>query len=148
MPNYNVFCNICTVNYLLAGIYNYVMHFMRDNNQAHKSQHAWYQLMRSLSLDEYLEGIRTRYQADHNPALAPTAPNLQESYKSEIILMVKLMLQKLIRNDIKPMGICSTSEKQGGHHETGLKPVQAAASFLSRSQSTVRTGTLSTSGGA
>jgi hypothetical protein len=127
MPNCNVFCNICTVNYLLAGIHNYAMHFMRDNNNANRNQHAWYQLMRCLSLDENLEVIRARYQAYTN--VAPGG-NLEETYGSEILLMVKLMLQKLIRDDIKPMGICSTSEKQGGQHETGFKPVQAAASFF------------------
>ena len=128
MPNYNVFCNICTVNYLLAGIHNYAMHFIRDQNQVNKGRHAWFQLMRCLSLDQYLETIRTRYQAYTN-GLLPNNPLLQ-SYKSEIILMVKLMLQTLIRDNIKPMGICSTSEKQGGQHETGFKPVQAAASFF------------------
>jgi hypothetical protein len=127
MPNCNVFCNICTVNYLLAGIHNYAMHFMRDNNQVNKNHHAWYQLMRCLSLDENLEAIRTRYQA-YNTVGLPA--DLVKSYQSEILLMVKLMLQKLIRDDIKPMGICSTSEKQGGQHETGYKPVQAAASFF------------------
>jgi hypothetical protein len=60
MPNYNVFCNICTVNYLLAGIYNYAMHFIEANKNANSSQHAWYQLMRCLSLDEHLVAIRTR----------------------------------------------------------------------------------------
>ena len=40
------------------------------------------------------------------------------------------MLQKVIRDNIKPIGICSTSEKQGGQHETGFKPVQTAASFF------------------
>ena len=44
--------------------------------------------------------------------------------------MVKLMLQTLIRDKIKPIGICSTSEKQGGQQETGFKPVQEAASFF------------------
>ena len=59
MPNYNVFCNICTVNYLLAGIYNYAMHFICAAVEPYKSQHAWYQLMRCLSLDESLGVLRT-----------------------------------------------------------------------------------------
>ena len=40
------------------------------------------------------------------------------------------MLQQVIRDTFKPIGICSTSEKQGGQHEVGMKPVQAAASFF------------------
>lgn len=126
MPNYNVFCNICTVNYLLAGIHNYAVHYIRDNNNANRTTHAWYQLMRCLSLDEILETIRTRYQTYTR---APMPADELENYSSEIILMLKLMLQQLIRDNIKPLGICSTSEKQGGQHETGYKPVQAAASF-------------------
>ena len=128
LPNYNVFCNICTVNYLLAGIYNYAMHFIREQNTDNKNQHAWYQLMRCLSLDQYLERIRIRYQAYITRAGIRGSPQ-EEYYKSVTILMVKLMLQTLVRDNIKPLGICSTSEKQGGQHETGFKPVQAAASF-------------------
>jgi hypothetical protein len=44
--------------------------------------------------------------------------------------MLKFVLRKVIRDCIKPVGICSTSEKQGGQHEVGFKPVQAAASFF------------------
>lgn len=47
-----------------------------------------------------------------------------------IRLMLKFVLRKVIRDCIKPVGICSTSEKQGGQHEVGFKPVQAAASFF------------------
>ena len=46
------------------------------------------------------------------------------------MLRIKLMLQQVIRDTFKPIGICSTSEKQGGQHEVGMKPVQAAASFF------------------
>lgn len=126
MPNYNVFCNICTVNYLLAGIHNYAVHYIRGNNNVNKTTHAWYQLMRCLSLDQILETIRTRFQAFTS---SPVSDPEKQDYESEVILMLKLMLQQLIRDNIKPLGICSTSEKQGGQHETGYKPVQAAASF-------------------
>jgi len=34
------------------------------------------------------------------------------------------------RRTIRPLGICATSEKQGGQHKTGFRPVQAAASFF------------------
>jgi len=43
--------------------------------------------------------------------------------------MLKYTLRNVIRDYIKPIGICATSEKQGGQHETGHKPYQAAASF-------------------
>jgi len=54
----------------------------------------------------------------------------KEAVYVKIMLLFKVMLQKVIRDNIKQIGICSTSEKQGGQHETGLKPVQAAASFF------------------
>jgi hypothetical protein len=34
MPNYNIFCNICTVNYLLAGLHNYLIN-MADRGHQH-----------------------------------------------------------------------------------------------------------------
>ena len=41
-----------------------------------------------------------------------------------------MFLQERVRLKIIPLGICAMSEKQGGQHEVGLKPVQAAASFF------------------
>ena len=40
------------------------------------------------------------------------------------------MLQHIVKQNIIPIGIFSMSEKQGGQHEIGLNPVQAAASFF------------------
>jgi len=40
------------------------------------------------------------------------------------------LLQQVLRLYIVPIGICSMSEKQGGQHEVGLKPVQAACNFF------------------
>ena len=124
MPLQNVFCNICTVNYLLAGFHNYAMHYVTQIVPASQaSQHAWFQLMRCLNVDEDLKYIQTKYGA--------LGAADQEQFKKTLLLLhIKLLLQKLIRDNIKPLGICSASEKQGGQHETGLKPVQAAASFF------------------
>ena len=41
-----------------------------------------------------------------------------------------LMLQQVLRLYVVPIGICSMSEKQGGQHEIGSKPVQAACNFF------------------
>ena len=43
---------------------------------------------------------------------------------------MKSILQKIIRHNIIPIGISVMSEKQGGQHEVGIAPVQAAASFF------------------
>ena len=46
-------------------------------------------------------------------------------------LLLKTHLQRVVRDHIRPLGICATSEKQGGQrHETGFRPEQAAASFF------------------
>jgi len=119
MPNYNLFCNICTVNYILAGICNYSWHYVTgtDAFRNQYGKHTWHHFMRCLGIDERLKQLRFLY------ALEPDAHLLT-------MLRIKLMLQQVIRDTFKPIGICSTSEKQGGQHEVGMKPVQAAASFF------------------
>ena len=119
MPNYNLFCNICTVNYILAGICNYSWHYVTgtDAFRNQYGKHTWHHFMRCLGIDERLK----RFQFLH--ALQPDAHLLT-------MMRIKLMLQQVIRDTFKPIGICSTSEKQGGQHEVGMKPVQAAASFF------------------
>jgi len=131
MPQYNAFCNVCTVNYILAGISNYVERVVSQaiNNNAEVSidelqKHAWYQLMRCLKVDEDLRVIQIRVLEKSNRV------NTGAQTLLYIRLMLKFVLRKVIRDCIKPIGICSTSEKQGGQHEVGFKPVQAAASFF------------------
>jgi hypothetical protein len=53
LPNYNVFCNICSVNYLLAGIQNFSFYYILipDEVGARKDWFAWYQLMLCLNVD-------------------------------------------------------------------------------------------------
>ena len=48
LPNYNVLCNICTVNYLLAGMQMYIMYFasVPEEEYRNKDKHAWFQLIR------------------------------------------------------------------------------------------------------
>jgi hypothetical protein len=132
MPQYNAFCNVCTVNYILAGISNYVERVLGLALQrrgevpiADLQQHAWYQLMRCLRIDEDLEVMQDRV-LEHVVNLDAASPQML----LYIRLMLKFVLRKVIRDCIKPVGICSTSEKQGGQHEVGFKPVQAAASFF------------------
>ena len=44
-------------------------------------------------------------------------------------LRLRNVLQEAVKRVVIPIGICVMSEKQGGQHEVGIKPVQAAASF-------------------
>lgn len=123
MPNYNAFANVCTVNYLLAGIMAYTEKYIDSEADAisqASERHAWYKLMFCLNMDLELRRLRSKYNGLDNT-------NLQLVLLK--IIEIKNMLQCVIRDKIKPHGICATSEKQGGQHETGYKPVQAAASF-------------------
>ena len=126
MPNYNAFANICTVNYLLAGIQNYAYKYVTvpDEEVQHAAtHHAWYKLLFCLELDVTLKSMRDALQKQ---------PMLEEELCKRVFFLaqMKIMLQSLIRDKIRPLGICSASEKQGGQHETGYKPVQAAACFF------------------
>lgn len=128
MPNYNVFLNVCSVNYVLAGVCAYFHHYVRKpENQIQNAQdaHAWYKLIFCLGLDDRLKRIRKWYQQRKD-----VVDDKQKAFDEILYTMkLKLILQDIVRDKLKPHGICSTSEKQGGQHETGYKPVQAAASF-------------------
>ena len=96
MPNYNLFCNICTVNYILAGICNYSWHYVTgtDAFRNQYGKHTWHHFMRCLGIDERLKQLRVLYaqQADELPHM--------------LLLRIKLMLQQVIRDTFKPIGIC------------------------------------------
>jgi hypothetical protein len=71
-----------------------------------------------LGIDERLKRLHALY------ALEPMAPNVHLL----TMLRIKLMLQQVIRDTFKPIGICSTSEKQGGQHEVGIVRNETSAS--------------------
>jgi hypothetical protein len=115
MPNYNIFCNICTVNYLLAGLHNYLINMADRGHQHIDKGHAWGRLLMCFDAEKKANIILK----EANPS------------KFEVTtLRCHLLLQEIVRLKIIPLGICAMSEKQGGQHEVGLKPVQAAASFF------------------
>ena len=124
MPQYNVFCNICTANYLFAGMYNYIISWLDNNNRNINNRHHWYNLICNFNVagnaDSELEVLGRCY---------PTPPDV-DRHKPVVLLRIKQMLLKILRNNIVPIGISVMSEKQGGQHEIGLGPVQAAASFF------------------
>jgi hypothetical protein len=61
-----------------------------------------------LMVDQDLEHIRDNV-VDIRRANLPDAQRHAEYVK--FLLLVKVMVQKVIRDNIKPIGICSTSEK-------------------------------------
>ena len=95
MPARNVFVNLPTFNYILAGLQRLQPeHKIRGSNKC-----AWAQLADDLCFDF-------------------TNPNRL----AEIL--------RLVSTRLLPYGICAGSEHQGGKHETGLAPVQAAANHV------------------
>jgi hypothetical protein len=131
MPNYNVFLNVCSANYVLAGVYAYVTKYVKaPPNEIANAQdsHAWYKMIFCLGLDDRLKKLRTWYANAHEHV--KNREDRDRTWLEMCLTMqLKLILQDIVRDKLKPHGICSTSEKQGGQHETGYKPVQAAASF-------------------
>jgi hypothetical protein len=135
LPQYNVFCNICTVNYLLAGLHNYAVHKATGaahqpviHVHRHDNDYAWYRLFVCFNITDHLHHIVAEYAKD----VAYNATGVQHpAYEHQLLaLRCKLMLQHVVKQNMIPIGICSMSEKQGGQHEIGLKAVQAAASFF------------------
>ena len=124
LPQWNVFCNICTVNYLLAGLHNYAIHCAKHNHvhHSHHSEHAWYRLFRCFKIYKHLTEIVQNYDTEKDVSLTMADEMLA--------LRCYLMLQQVVKLNIIPIGICSMSEKQGGQHEIGSKPVQAACNFF------------------
>lgn len=92
LPARNAFCNLATVNYILAGL-------QRIDAGRHGNS-PWVRLARDLDFD-YTDPCKRG---------------------AEII--------RLLRTGLVPYGICAGSENQGGKHETGLAPVQAAVNHV------------------
>ena len=120
LPQWNVFCNICTVNYILAGLHNYAVHCAQNQHMPSLKQ-AWYRLFVCLKIEGHLNHIIQQYQRE------TTTP---ETANALLALRCQMMLRQIVRQNIIPIGICSMSEKQGGQHEVGMKPVQAACNFF------------------
>ena len=120
LPQWNVFCNVCTINYLLAGLYNYALHHVTGDWGNEKLNHAWFRLFRCFKIHKHLEYMKEQFKSENGN---------QYSYDT-LRLRCFLMLNQVIKQYIIPIGICSMSEKQGGQHEIGSKPVQAACNFF------------------
>ena len=137
MPNYNLFCNLCTANYILGGLSNFFLGTAQiiltygpeafDLSYAcNEKEFAWLNLVKCFGIEDHYESMKTQLKSCKNNSLNKSWKDWLHAY---VFLKVKYILRQVIRDIIKPFGICSTSEKQGGQHEVGWKPVQAAANF-------------------
>ena len=98
LPSRNAFINLCTVNYLMAGLQR-IEPSAKKKNSKMRSKNAWERLADDLFY------------------------NVEECDRRQEILM-------LFRVGFFPYGVCAGSENQGGKHETGLAPVQAAVNHV------------------
>lgn len=97
-PGLNAFCNLPTVNYILAGL-------QRLTGAERVRSSNWAQLAEDMNY----KPNRHKHDDMHHS-------------RDEVL--------RLLATRILPFGICAGSEKQGGLHETGLAPVQAAVNHV------------------
>lgn len=133
----NVFLNIVQVNYVLAGIFNRLLHMVETGIRKLENSNAWDSLICSF-------GTYTRDFAEHiveicvnesQPGKKRKISDNQSVAMDKRVITVFLaktsvLLHHIIKFHIRPFGICAGSEKQGGQHEGRDKPVQAAASYF------------------
>lgn len=111
------FCNIVTVNYMLAGLWRY------GNNKKSK----WNDIQNAFGMGEVsLFDDTNEYNAEK------VCEIMASDDEKDIENREKVMknLRNLVRFGFLPFGICAGSEHQGGKHETGLAPVVAAVNYV------------------
>lgn len=95
-PGRSAFCNLPTLNYILAG----------------------------------LQRLSATDPKDKKSSWGVLAHDLGYNFTCTDPIKQRQELLKLISTRLMPYGICAGSENQGGQHETGLSPVQAACNFV------------------
>lgn len=109
--NLDSLCNVATINYLLAGI-----QMCPENAPSH-----WTTLCKSWDYPQTKE---------KKPYTDSTGIHQKEETDDELNFRQKLALHRIFKHLLLPHGICAGSEKQGGLHETGLAPIQAAVNHV------------------
>lgn len=131
MPDYNILVNICTVNYILAGLYNCIIDCVVDNEQLNSEPnrgYSWHMLANAMNLSTGIKELQQWRQNEYS--LLPEDRDERKLFNSFLNMKIKVMLQNLLKTVVRPMGIAQMSEKQGGQHEVGIKPVQFASDFF------------------
>lgn len=124
--NQEAFCNLATANYLLRGIQNWMHEVAADaRNQAPVVMVVGAAPVQSLDISRFFTTSThgQMFQFRKNNLWYKLFQEMIEPYADR--LFTRTFLQCFI-----PWGICAGSEKQGGLHETGLAPVQAACSHV------------------
>lgn len=133
----NVFLNIVQVNYVLAGIFNRLLHMVETGIRKLENSNAWDSLICSFGTytrelaEHIVDCCMNKSHAGKKRKLGDIQSVAMESDNIYIFLAkTSVLLHHIIKFHIRPFGICAGSEKQGGQHEGRDKPVQAAASYF------------------
>lgn len=114
-----IFCNIVTVNYLLAGMHIAFRSKVKDGHDAVRDNY-WVKMWRECGVD-----ILTAKQLPDTENMTGIT-QLSEYKTRELEVMTYVF-----RHHFIPFGICSGSEKQGGQSQVSLAPVQGPVGFVS-----------------
>lgn len=132
-------CNICTLNYIMLGLQNAIVDFCQSDIGVTKlpTDLAWNRLLIEFNVDAQVYALKSMYHSRSTPQVTDINPVTVVSsglkptingWSVSCVLKLGSILKYVFQHGFKPFGIAAGSEKQGGLHETGLAPVQAAAS--------------------
>ena len=133
-------CNICTLNYIMLGLQNAIVQFCetRPANATLQIDLTWNRLLIEFGVQHQVYALKSMFDNTDTPQLTSIDPvtvaakagaaKPVSGWSAPCILKLGSILKHVFQHGFKPFGIAAGSEKQGGLHETGLAPVQAAAS--------------------
>ena len=113
LASFTPFCNLATVNYLLAGLWRY----------GDCPGTRWMELSKAFNC-----GSLCGYNWDDVESF--TKKHKQKPVKPHEKIKHVENIHCLLRTCIMPFGICAGSEHQGGMHELSLAPVTAAVNYV------------------
>jgi hypothetical protein len=108
LASFTPFCNLATVNYILAGLWRY----------GDKEDSQWQELSKAFNCGNVCGYTWNKATDTATPVL-----------NTEKIERVK-NIHRLLRMCLMPFGICAGSEHQGGKHELNLAPIVAAVNYV------------------
>ena len=112
LASFTPFCNLATVNYLLAGLWRY----------GDCPGTRWMELSKAFNC-----GSLCGYEWNHDKI---TKKNTAKPVDLDKKVKHVENIHCLLRTCIMPFGICAGSEHQGGMHELSLAPVTAAVNYV------------------
>jgi len=113
-------CNICTANYIMLGLQNAIVDHCDSADVNLDLNMPWHRLLHEFGVSMLVKGLCAYRRRNRARAAA--------AWSAQCVIRLGEIMKYIFQYGFKPFGIAAGSEKQGGLHETGLAPVQAAAS--------------------